>query len=1467
MDQLAASSSESRTGPLSGTAEGADEAVSGAAVFEQHETVVNAQVAQGQNDQVTVRNVSGEVVVISVDGTQGPVVPGQKMGPGDVILTRGDGALELATADGTTIFFDSESRVLIEEPATLAGKPQFFVVQGEFSVDSTGGPDAPGSELLVRTPVASVTVRDARMIGKAAPEAQANTFVLLPGIAGALAGSIAVASSGAPVIIDQPLQGLQVVSLFRDPSLLTDVNAATLTSEFGDGVLAYSDVGAIAELADTDDLGVFGRLSELFGIGEAQAEPLLIDTQGLLDGEEGSDDVLSDDGDDVFDVRDNDDEELVLDDGGDDGNNNVTFEQFDGALTISIADGDFQITGGAGDDTLTIQSDPVNETAVLFVSDDAGRAVLDFDAPTDSNIIVDEVETIAINLGSGGDTVTIGDLSNTDISQNTVRLDLGAGNDTVEASAIGRSMDISAGSGDDLIASGDGNDRLDGGADTDTVDYTNATAAVDVDLSATSATGFGNDTLTNFENVIGSAFDDTLAGDAGDNRLDGGGGADTADFSGAAAAVNADLFADTATGDGTDTLTAIENLIGSAGDDTLTGDGAANVIAGGLGNDSMDGAAGIDTADYSGSATAVSVDLDTGLATGEGNDTLIGFENATGSAQDDVLAGNASANVLTGNAGDDTLAGAGGADVLAGGDGTDTADFSALVATVTVDLDAGSFSDGTDTGTLSSIENVIGSGANDSITGDANANDLRGSNGADTLAGAGGDDTLQGEVGNDRLSGGAGDDLLDGGAGDDTADFGATTGGVTVDLATGEATGEGTDTLVSIERVEGGSGADSISGDANANTLSGAAGDDTLNGLGGDDRFGYSTGENGNDLIFGGDGAGDNLRLDLLDPSGSNVTISDDGNGDVLVDMIAPLNQSALLDGVEIVSVIGADGDDVLIIDDLSGTEIGNGGIVASLGGGADSLNAADATTAVSVDGGAGNDTLVSGAGADTLAGGDGTDLLDFGNFGGAVTVDLAGGTANSAATGTDQISGFEDVRGGAGADSLTGDAQNNGILGGAGADTISGGAGNDTLLGDAGNDVIDGGAGDDSLLGDAGNDTVSFASAANAVSVDLAEGNATGDGNDTLIGFEAVIGSANDDTLVGSDNDDTLDGGAGNDDIDGGAGTDTASYATSAVAVTASLETGIANSAEGSDFLRNIDNLIGTSRGDSLTGNGEANVLDGGAGGDRLTGGAGDDTLLGNTGGDTLVGGLGDDFFDGGVGTDTADFSASVVAVNVDLTGAQGIASGEGNDTLVAIERILGSNANDTISGAEAAENLQGRSGDDSILGNGGNDTLIGAAGADTLDGGAGDDSLSGGNDNDLLQGGIGNDTLDGESGSDVLTGGDGNDAFFYDTAENHQDVITDFLSGTDRFLIDQTAFGNIAANGSNNLIDGQSFFAVGVSLADGAIDLGNAEASFVFDSDDNLHFDPDGGTTENSFQIATVTDGNLSATDFEVQ
>ena len=213
-----------------------------------------------------------------------------------------------------------------------------------------------------------------------------------------------------------------------------------------------------------------------------------------------------------------------------------------------------------------------------------------------------------------------------------------SGNDTLVGTP---GNDVICGlAGDDKIEGGGGNDTIYGGPGTDAASYAHSPKGVVANLTTASATGQGTDQFYEVENLVGSNYADKLDGDAGNNVLNGGGGSDL-------------LFGQ----DGKDTL------IGGAGNDTLGGNG---------GNDSLSGGTGADTAHYGANTTGVTVNLTTGIATGDGTDTLASIENVFGSRGPDKLTGNLLANELRGNGANDVLVGLNGADKLYGAGGMDT---------------------------------------------------------------------------------------------------------------------------------------------------------------------------------------------------------------------------------------------------------------------------------------------------------------------------------------------------------------------------------------------------------------------------------------------------------------------------------------------------------------------------------------------------------------------------------------------------------------------------------------------------------------------------------------------------------------------------------------------------------------------------------------------------------------------------
>ena len=255
--------------------------------------------------------------------------------------------------------------------------------------------------------------------------------------------------------------------------------------------------------------------------------------------------------------------------------------------------------------------------------------------------------------------------------------------------------------------------------------------------------------------------------------------------------VTANLLTGTATNfsGGTDSLSGFENIVGTFFNDNLTGDTGNNGFDGLSGNDVIDGGDGIDTVYYglfdndgrsqhlipglNGSdPNGVTVNLATHTANdGEGGtDTLTNIENVVGSRGNDTIIGDANANRLEGEDGNDTLDGGAGLDILVGGFGNDTYVLGADNDTVD---DGGGIDTITSSVTRSlagyaTIENLTLTGAS-AINGTGNNLDnvITGNDAANSLSGAGGNDTLIGGGGNDSLSGGTGNDTMTGGDGSD----------------------------------------------------------------------------------------------------------------------------------------------------------------------------------------------------------------------------------------------------------------------------------------------------------------------------------------------------------------------------------------------------------------------------------------------------------------------------------------------------------------------------------------------------------------------------------------------------------------------------------------------------------------------------------------------------------------------------
>ncbi|WP_343713139.1 calcium-binding protein [Inquilinus sp.] len=211
------------------------------------------------------------------------------------------------------------------------------------------------------------------------------------------------------------------------------------------------------------------------------------------------------------------------------------------------------------------------------------------------NIIVGELgnDTIA---GNGGDDFLVGDVGNDTVSggDGADRLTGGAGIDILNGD--GGNDTIDAGADDDQVFGGDGNDSLYGGAGDDVLD--------------------------------GGAGNDILEGAAGADQMIGGDGTDTVSYGGSAVGVTVVMGGVSSGGDAEgDTMSGIEQVVGSFHDDSITGDANANTLWGLAGNDTLTGGVGADVLKGgTGNDTFAYTSVADSTVAAAGKDTVIDFQ-------------------------------------------------------------------------------------------------------------------------------------------------------------------------------------------------------------------------------------------------------------------------------------------------------------------------------------------------------------------------------------------------------------------------------------------------------------------------------------------------------------------------------------------------------------------------------------------------------------------------------------------------------------------------------------------------------------------------------------------------------------------------------------------------------------------------------------------------------------------------
>ncbi len=676
-----------------------------------------------------------------------------------------------------------------------------------------------------------------------------------------------------------------------------------------------------------------------------------------INGGDGNDTIIGGDGNDV--INGDDGNDVIV---GGRGNDVVMMGAGDDTFVWNPGDGSDTVEGQDGSDTMVFNGANVSENVNIAANGQRVRFTRDV-----ANISMDlhGVEAINFNALGGADTITVNDLSHTDVTQ--VNLDLGS-----------------------PVGSGTG----DGAADTVIVNGTNGKDGIDIQGAGTSYT------------VTGLAAAVAVQGSEGANDalvVNALGGGDTV----SAATLPAGVVKLTVDGGaGNDTITGSQGddvLIGGDGNDTIIGGRGSDVALLGAGNDTfvwnpgdgsdtVEGQDGSDTLQFNGSNANENMDL-------SANGSRLSLFRDVGNVTMDVN-GVERVNVAAlGGADTLTVNDLTGTDVtkvnldLAAPAGSGTGDGAADTVAVngTNDADAITVA-GSATGVkvtgLAAIVCIHGQEAGDSLMVNAlggddtvNASALHAGAISLTINGGAGNDTLIGSPGNDLIIGGQGSDVAMMGAGDDTFVWNPGDGSDTVEGQGGRDTlqfngsnvGEHVDLSANGDRLrlfrDVGNVTMDVHGVEQVNVVA----------LGGADTITV------NDLT--GTGVTD-VNLDLAAPPGS-------GTGDGAADTVI-VNGTAGADNITVIgNAAGLDVSGLAAHIHITGTEAANDRLIVNALAGDDVVTAAGLAAGavqLTADGGDGNDVLIGSAGDDTLLGGAGDDVL----IGGPGQDVLDGGTGNN---------------------------------------------------------------------------------------------------------------------------------------------------------------------------------------------------------------------------------------------------------------------------------------------------------------------------------------------------------------------------------------------------------------------------------------------------------------------------------------